>query len=486
MNYFVLFWSTLLCLFPTLLIAQDNRADTIGLIQFVNLTLQQSDAAITLKESSQTNDLDLSQSQYKFTTQWQPISSLSTSSTSSTQSLGIEAKRSTTWGPQLTVGIAGDRVATDGGSDTISAREYIKVSQGLFRRWGSKYTRLPLTIAELKREQSRVRNEQKLQDLILSAVRTFFNVTLTSRLLDKSELSLRRAQANQKTATARQNVGLESKVDVYRAELAALNAENKHKDQIRQYEKDIESANEMLSQDGSKVLALDERICNIKPFLPKYWQKDFLTSHPEWRIVQIEKKISDLNFFKAKRGLLPDADLKLALTQSDHSNDTTSTQSDNTQWQVDLQISSTLGLYNEKANLKREETKRNRLLRERSSMARRLKRNARLLQQDLEVEKRRYRISMEQLKQAELALELAHLRYERGLTNNLDLLDAEQAFSQAELDIVRNQVKQNLVAVNLAHKLGILDLEWLRLSLITPTKEVEPSSPQQPAGKQAQ
>ncbi|MBF0380563.1 MAG: TolC family protein [Magnetococcales bacterium] len=476
MIYFVLLWSFLLCFFPTQLVAEDNRADTMGLIQFVELTLEKSDTALTIQENSINNDLDLDQAQHNFTTQWQPLSSFSTSNNSSTQSLGIEAKRSTTWGPKFTVGVAGDRIATENGNDTISAREYINVSQGLFRRWGSKYTRLPLTIAELKREQGRVRNEQQTQDLILSAVRAFFQVTLSSRLLNKSKLSLVRAQANQQTATARQNVGLESKVDVYRAELAALNAENKHKDQYRQHEKDLEQANEMLSQNGSEKLLLDERICNIRPFLPENWQQDFLASHPEWRILQIEKKISDLNYFKAKRGLLPDANLKLALTQREHNNETTSTTTDNTEWQVDLNISSTLGRFDEKTTLKRQETTRKRLQRDIASKLRRLNRNVRILHEDLEVEKRRYRISMEQLKQAKLALELAHLRYERGLSNNLDLLDAEQAFSQAELDIVRNQVKYNLVAVNLAHKLGILDLEWLRRSLFIPAQEVKPPS----------
>ncbi|MBF0193932.1 MAG: TolC family protein [Magnetococcales bacterium] len=459
--------------------AKDNTPDTIELIQFVHLTLQKSDAALALKETSLTNDLDLSQSQYQFTTQWQPISSFSTSSTSSTQSLGIEAKRKTTLGPQITVGVVGDRVATDGGSDIISAREYINISQRLFRRWGSKYTRLPLTIAELRREQGHIRNEQKLQEIILSAVRTFFNVSLSNRLLAKSELSLQRAQANQMRAVARQNVGLESKVDVYRAELAYLNTKNQHKDQIRQHEKDIETASELLSLDSMDTLVFDERLINIEPYLPANWQKDFLSNHPEWRIMQIKKKISDLNYFKAKRGLLPDADLKLALTQREQSDESTSVDSDNTQWRVDLQISSTLGRFNEKANLKREETLRNSLLRDRATVARRLKRNVRVLHQDLEVEKRRYRISVAQLKQAQLALELAELRYERGLTNNLDLLDAEQAFSQAELDIVRNQMKYNMMAVNLAYNLGILNLDWLKLSLKIPANKVEPTPSKQ-------
>ncbi|TDJ72354.1 MAG: hypothetical protein E2O38_04915 [Proteobacteria bacterium] len=55
-------------------------------------------------------------------------------------------------------------------------------------------------------------------------------------------------------------------------------------------------------------------------------------------------------------------------------------------------------------------------------------------------EDRRHRVSRERLKQAKKALKLADIRYRRGLSNNLDVLDAEAAYSAAELDILRTLV----------------------------------------------
>ncbi|MFB3089667.1 MAG: TolC family protein [Acidiferrobacterales bacterium] len=79
-------------------------------------------------------------------------------------------------------------------------------------------------------------------------------------------------------------------------------------------------------------------------------------------------------------------------------------------------------------------------MRDGQALKRRLFREAREALQDLIAEDRRHRVSRERLKQAKKALKLADIRYRRGLSNNLDVLDAEAAYSAAELDILRTLV----------------------------------------------
>ena len=78
------------------------------------------------------------------------------------------------------------------------------------------------------------------------------------------------------------------------------------------------------------------------------------------------------------------------------------------------------------------------------------------------------------IEQAEKALDLALIRYERGLSDNLELLGAEAAFAAAELNIIQGRVAYNLSAVRVAHALGVLSLEWLQLSL--PAKQGQVAS----------
>ena len=124
----------------------------------------------------------------------------------------------------------------------------------------------------------------------------------------------------------------------------------------------------------------------------------------------------------------------------------------------------TLKLKFDKA-LDREHLKAGKLRRQSESLKRKIKREVRNAFDDLTAEARRQYLSTQKFELAKNALELAKIRYERGISDNLDILDAETAFSEAELDILRAKVTYNITAVRLAHALGILNLEWLRLSL---------------------
>jgi outer membrane protein TolC len=83
---------------------------------------------------------------------------------------------------------------------------------------------------------------------------------------------------------------------------------------------------------------------------------------------------------------------------------------------------------------------------------------------DLENEENNYQISLKRYHQAGLALDLAKTRYERGLSNNTDVLDAESSFSAAELGTASSLTAYNIAAVKLAYTLGLLDLSWVELA----------------------
>ena len=64
-------------------------------------------------------------------------------------------------------------------------------------------------------------------------------------------------------------------------------------------------------------------------------------------------------------------------------------------------------------------------------------------------------------------MELAELRYAKGMSSNLEVLDAETAFSRAQLDQSRSLVDYNLAVLRLGANLGLISKSWIA-SLFVP------------------
>lgn len=445
-----------------------NVVPKLNLIDFVARTLVQNDQALDIKDSLESARLNTSVEGHKFETQLVPLANIGAGTTAETMAMGLEARRNTEFGTEITVGVIGERIRSDSYvvENSHNTRAFIRVSQGLLRRWGDQYNRLGLTVAELELQKTDLVAHSAQQDLILSAVQTYYKVVLAKHLLRKTEQALTRRKEHLQAARSRQSVGLVSMADVYRAELALLDLETSLKNQQRAYSSSIEDMYEDLAMEKNGSLLLDEQITRITPTIMNDWEQQVLSYRPDWQAHVIDRQITNLSLKKAERDLLPDVSLELTLEQQglgDTFED--STHLDETNWSVRLQLYSTLERFQEKSAVKRERLRTNRLQREGRALKRRIQREASQAFEDLKAEERRHSVSRARLEQAEKGLELAKIRYNRGLSSNLEVLDSETAYTDAELDILRTLIDYNIAAVRLAHALGILDIEWIKGSL---------------------
>ncbi len=69
------------------------------------------------------------------------------------------------------------------------------------------------------------------------------------------------------------------------------------------------------------------------------------------------------------------------------------------------------------------------------------------------------------LEQARQSLELATVRFNRGIASNLDQIESEKAFADAEIEVIEQKINYTRKVVNLAHVLGVLTPEWLEQSI---------------------
>ncbi len=448
-----------------------SASQVYNILDIVKIALKQSDTALSLADDLVIEKMNIASAEHRFAIQLIPLANIGVAQGTGSQTLGYEVQRETSSGSSLTAGFRVDRTDLDEAyevEDEVRARAYIKISQGLFRRWGTRYNLAGLNAAELSGQSKQLQTVRSRQFLILNTVRRYYNVVLAGKLLEKSEQALGRSRENLEESIARQSVGLVSKVDVYRAELALLTAENSHRDQQRNQQRAIESLNEQLGLFEAEQLRITEEVNRLVPVIPDDWEQNLLDYRLDWQEHLIDLKKGRISLYRAERNMLPDLALSATLEQAGGADSIEEIDSlDETNWSVQVELRSTFDLFDEKQALTRENIKIAQLHRNGKALRRKIMREAREAFENLQTEEHRHRISVAQLKQAGKAMDLAQTRYNRGLSDNLDMIDAENSFSQAELDIITALTGYNLQAVELAYALGILDLDWLRLATET-------------------
>ncbi|EKD35508.1 MAG: Outer membrane efflux protein, partial [uncultured bacterium] len=268
------------------------------------------------------------------------------------------------------------------------------------------------------------------------------------------------------SAVSRQSVGLVSKVDVYRAELAVLDAESARENQLRQKQRGEDGFRELLRVSEDEILQLADTTDKMVPVIPESWEEELLLTRLDWQAYRVSVEINEVETFKAKQNLAPDIGLSFVVEQKGEGASAEEALTlDQTNWAIQLEMLSSLDSLNEENVLLKKKIEKAKLRRGKEALRRKITREAREAFQDLLAEERSHQLSIRRLQQAEMALDLAKTRYEQGLSDNLVVLDAETAFSDAEATLSRSMTAYNIAATMLAYNLGVLDRQWVGMSL---------------------
>lgn len=469
-----------ICLFSYPCISFSGNIHTLSLMDFVRLASQFSSQAFSINDGTTLADMNVSSALHQFSPQLVPLANVGFNSSNSDQSLGLKLTQKTETGQSITAAVSANRLESDEYVVTNShaIRAYLQVSQPLFRQWGKKYNRAALTRAELLNRKNEFLVARATQELVLDSIQKYYAAVQSEIQCRKTESSLTRARKYLEIAESRFSIGLVSKADVYRAELAQIAAENSYLEQERARDRALDEIRVQLNWSDNENFELNSDIQLLAPLVPEDFDLDLLSSHPEWQAQQIDEQLQQLSLYTAKRNLLPDISINLQAEQKGQGDSLSAAQElDETNWSISLQLNSTFDRFNEHSALTKERMAEAKLRRETKALKSRIKRNAQRALQELQAEERRCILQEKSLTQADKALDLAFTRYERGLSNNLELLDAEADYSSAEMGIVESRIAYNMAAAKLGRALGILDLEWLRISDATPVKNSKISIP---------
>lgn len=436
-----------------------------SLSDYVAMVLQRNDLSFTLQDQRRLTEMDLESARIPFEMQWKPLSSMDFGGDLQSQTLGLELNKRTVFGTSMALGYVNQKY--DSGvsrANDTSRRTYLRLSQGLFRRWGDTYNRSSLTKAELRAEQRNLAIQEQSQQLMLDASQVYYGYVLSLLSIDSSTHSLERAQQSLEAAKARQKIGLVSKMDVYRAELAVLDAQSVLEGQVRNSQRQRELLYEMVGSAPTERLQTASDILALKPGYEDMWlDEGLLENRNDWRAHRLDMEVSRLDLYIAKRDTLPDVSLNVSLQDraAGSSFDSLSSSHDS-RWSVNLTYNYASDQREKRNTLSRQQIQRQQLQRDSATLKRRIYREAREAIEDLQVLEHQRSLSVEKLTQAKNAVELAQIRYHRGLSTNLDVLDALAVLAEAEIRIKRDIADYNLSALRMARSHGVLGLEWIR------------------------
>jgi outer membrane protein TolC len=340
----------------------------------------------------------------------------------------------------------------------------LTLTQPLLRGIGPTATNFDLENARRGRQGQERIFELARQRLALQVAQTFYNVIKQRHLLDVARQSLQRNSNLQEASDARMKVGLASKLDVYRAEIRASQAEDAMVSSQAGLDTALEQFRVLLGLSPTETLEPEDQALpetdggEIEP------EQVLLARAVDNRLEIKEARDlvgdSERAATIAKQSLLPQLDLGLSYIRTGFG--TTFTNS--------LRVADErfAFFFSTSYPLERSADKNSKAVAELQVEAR--KRSLKQQEFDVQAEVRAAIRSLERIKKSvelqrkgvELADEehrLATLRYQRGLASNLEVVDAESSLVLARNALVSLLTDYQVARMELLRATGSLDLE---------------------------
>jgi outer membrane protein TolC len=300
---------------------------------------------------------------------------------------------------------------------------------------------------------------QTREELALEVVRTFYDVVKAEELQAVAEKSLDRVGALRKVAEGKLELGAVSKMDVFRADLHATRLKNALVEQKARRDASLDTLKLLLDVDPRIALEIDARVQG--PSADAYDAERAEEAALERRIELVEARDEVAN---AERKLLlaryrvwPALDLVGFYAKQGFGNDfRDSTTLDRQEWNVGLQSSVPLQRTVEQAAVAEAEI----VLRGRERDYRQIRaevvRQARDAYRQLDRARAAQVLAGDIADQASEQAELARFRYEKGVTDNFDLVQSEVQLAEARSGTAIAAIDTAIAAAELHRVAGTL------------------------------
>jgi outer membrane protein TolC len=447
---------SLLCLLSSP--ADIQGADAWDLEKIINRALEANWDMISAQENVQKAGLNLQAAESGFELKIYPGASVGLSggdeqSTETDLGLALRLEKKMTFGTEI--GVEPYVVRDDG---DYQNRANIRIVQPLLRGAGTDYTMSGVYSARYsERAVTRARYQREV-NTVIGAVSHGYEVVRQRDTLRLREESYQRLKNMEEATAIKERMGLVTAMDLYRVRIQLNQAEEELNLSQESYVDALDSIKIFLALPLKEEfdVSLPLKFDRINPDEQEMIQAA-LTNRVELEQVRDElveaRRLSD----KAKKDILPDLDVGFSLNlNGDPTAHFTGTTLDQTTWGLslgsttDLKRTSEKAMYEESLIDVQQASRRQIIIRD--EIVANVKREIR----NLERQDKAITNQEDQISQARGQLELARIKFEHGMTNNFDLIDAEISLRRSETRLVSAVIDYIIGQYRLREAIGTL------------------------------
>lgn len=393
----------------------------------------------------------------------------------SNQNYRLDLVQRFTTGTEVRAGVGTSTAQIPSSSGEGDVRFYnadttLTLSQPLLRGFGPAVGRQALTSAELRQADAARQQTLGEQQLTVEVASTYYHLVAQTALVDVAKKSLDRSRKLREASEAKLNAGLVSQLDVLRAEQLVSQAEI----QLFDAEGAVEDAHDQLSF----LLGRDTNSpFDVVTDIPRVFEPmgpDEAAAVATARRLELQTAIAaaadaDRATSFARNQLLPQFDVNLALTRRETAETfARSFRFDHLQFATFFTVAMPVDRTPQEVAYQTALIDRDRRRREIETLRRRISDDARRAIRERDRIVRTLAAAETSVDIGRKEVEIAQLRYERGLSNNLDVVTAEADLLSVESRRIAALADSAVARLSLRAILGILNPR---------TDIVDPASP---------
>ena len=433
----------------------------ITLDEYISLVLKSSNRVFDVEDSITDAKLDLDSAKHEFDISLSPLSYANIQENQNIYQVGLKGKKRNIYGGEIYTDIKSSLTTYNDYDDSYSSSVTLGYSQSLFAKFGEDYNGYNILNREEILKLTYLKAKQDIGSLIYDSVRAYYIVLLNKNRVKIQNGAIKRAKENYEASKAKQRAGLVSKLDVYRAKLSLLNNRQTLNNIKKDLKNSIYDAKYLINMNLTQGLDFDSDIVKIDYDVDIDLDESLLKNRVDWQDILTRDRLLKIEIKNAKADLLPDLTLNAEYSKFSEDRDF-NFNLDKEDWSISLNSDYSFDRFDEKTRL----TKLN-------ILKKRIERDKKALKISIfsEIQERidtlfNYKDTLEiqNLKkiEAEKSLKISKIRYERGISSNIDILDAEKEFLDAQTEYIISLINYNLSILNIINSTNSLDETFVK------------------------
>ena len=440
----------------------------VTLAQAVDEALIKNDRLITQHDSIEQADLGVRLARNQFQPKVTPNILGSFGQTDvSAQTYRVDVSQRFTTGTEvrLGVGTATAQIPGTPGTSEPDIRFYnadttLTLTQPLLRGFGRNVARRALSSAELRRQDADRQQAMAEQQVTVDVVATYYRVVSQQAFVDVARQSVDRARRLRDASEAKLDAGLVSQLDVLRAQQLVTQSEIQLFDSQAAIEDARDSLRFLMGRANDAPFEVERAIPRptIDPIDAERATAIALERRLDLRGLAEQNADADRQVRYSRNQLLPQVDVNFALTRRVTSNTFLTSFDFNgfqfaTFFTIAMPVDRTAQIVDYQYSL----IDRDRRKREIDTLERQISDDVRRALRERDRLIRGVIAAETSVEISRKEVDVAQLRYERGLSNNLDVVNAESALLVAESRRIQALADAAVARVRLRALLGVLD-----------------------------